>query len=836
MPREWANYIADQEMLAHKYAEATPTPPNTIREWAEAVEKAVDQTIRHQHEADPILSPTPSLPKACLGRCVPRKLIKKPLAVAIKSARAGDYAPQREPCSVKTRQWTKQIRRIQSLRRRMQHRQLHPESTVSYMPQYWQEWKAITNSPLYDKGFDQWAKQQPELHTVSSTLPCADALYDLEQYTIFATEALIEHEHRKERDAARIAQIYDKQQGGYRQMHRAIRAMSQPRVTTLWQDQEDAGIYVPADDTQKKGIIYVEDGGKYHARQWCTFNGQPAWIEQATPHHLQVELSQPTPGEEGTVTQRSCEMQPLKVATILHDHWDQYWMRDHPDNDFEDAAWTEFLPYLRNIPAYPEIPSHPLTQEEFQAAINDTKATAARGIDGFSAQELCLLPPRAVAHALTLINTDGFPSYMEVARTVPFPKTQQPHQGQVRPITILAMLYRVYMRAISKRAMQTLSKSLPEQITGMVAGPTRGAQISAYATQRYIEQHRERDLPLGGLILDLKKCFNLIPRHPARHILAKLGLPKQWIDTWWQGLTTLTRVWEIDGHISEGRPTTTGVPEGCPISVLVMLGIGTVWAQKAPQQRARATAYADNWGWAAREIETHSAMLQHTVSFTKATRLEIDWHKTTWWTTQPDSEAAWRQLILRHCPHAGLKHQIRHVQDLGCLLTFRNHACAKFQEKRFEKAEEKLEKLERTDFDLPTRIHLVRNDIMPTAMFGAEVYSHATREAYIAHFRAKIARALLGGPHAGNAALLLAFLHEHTIDPAVTYTVQALVAARHFVMHATEEDRGLFYADAAKHRTKIQSVWGPAAILEAHWLADRCTGPNTCRHMALHPA
>ena len=79
-------------MLSTKYAEdpivfpplEIDTPESLLTQWAIQVEKAVDKTIREQHQQQPEKFPVAKLSRSYRGRNVPRKLIQTPFPQTIK--------------------------------------------------------------------------------------------------------------------------------------------------------------------------------------------------------------------------------------------------------------------------------------------------------------------------------------------------------------------------------------------------------------------------------------------------------------------------------------------------------------------------------------------------------------------------------------------------------------------------------------------------------------------------------------------------------------------------------------------------------------------------------
>ena len=97
----------------------------------------------------------PHLPKRFRGRCQPRKIVNVPVYSATKTARCGEYNPLFEVSTMRTKRRVKQMRRLQSLYRRMgKHDSLqtdHPKHQ-----QMVEEWTAILRCTSFGMPFCRW--------------------------------------------------------------------------------------------------------------------------------------------------------------------------------------------------------------------------------------------------------------------------------------------------------------------------------------------------------------------------------------------------------------------------------------------------------------------------------------------------------------------------------------------------------------------------------------------------------------------------------------------------------------------------------------------------------
>ena len=78
----------------------------------------------------------------------------------------------------------------------------------------------------------------------------------------------------------------------------------------------------------------------------------------------------------------------------------------------------------------------------------------------------------------------------------------------------------------------------------------------------------------------MKGLYNTFGRFVVNRIMCRLGMPASILNAWVASLDRLIRYPCVNGHYAEGITSTTGVPEGCSISVLSMIATSTVYASE----------------------------------------------------------------------------------------------------------------------------------------------------------------------------------------------------------------------------------------------------------------
>ena len=207
LPKSWIPYEPSEQFFASSYA-ANPCPRFTPQElqdgpsrafrlWSEHVEAAVDQAIRLEHRYNREYQPFSHLPPAAKGRCQLPKVILTPFQKPIKPGWKGQFTPDVDVGTMHLRQKVRQLRRVQSLKFRLQKHVNPNHRTLALQLQLYGEWQAIRMAAGFPGGFDTWMREKPELFPPSDVVPDASQMYDLEQLLLFEVQHQTYSERKK---------------------------------------------------------------------------------------------------------------------------------------------------------------------------------------------------------------------------------------------------------------------------------------------------------------------------------------------------------------------------------------------------------------------------------------------------------------------------------------------------------------------------------------------------------------------------------------------------------------------------------------------------------------
>ena len=152
-----------------------------------------------------------------------------------------------------------------------------------------------------------------------------------------------------------------------------------------------------------------------------------------------------------------------------------------------------------------------------------------------------------------------------------------------------------------------------------------------------IELACQSDRSRAGFSVDIVKCFNNLPREPVGEAARIRGLPNCVMTPWDSFLTGAARRFVIKGSVGQPLYSTSGYPEGCPLSTVAMVVTGCMYHlyQFHFAPAVQCLSYVDNWvGHAASAGQAVSGLCA-TTCFCEALDLEIDPAKTYVWSTDP---------------------------------------------------------------------------------------------------------------------------------------------------------------------------------------------------------
>ena len=407
-----------------------------------------------------------------------------------------------------------------------------------------------------------------------------------------------------------------------------------------------------------------------------------------------------------------------------------------------------------------------LNLHDWKSSLKGINLRSARGACGFSPKDVIRMPDILTEWLFQIFrkaeNGADWPQRLTTARVVMLAKPGEDVDKPLscRPITVLSVLYRLRSRFRSLQVLKHLNEQLPPQVAGVAS------KISADCLTAMVGDILEVAMGAGeglcGLVVDLSKCFNLVPRLPLEELMHKIGIPQQYTRAHQQMLRHLTRLVEISGKVGDFVPSSCGIPEGCAYSVVSMTVLTALAAHvlKFNDPEVLVAMFADNWGLLTTSVQSLQATILRLQRFCCSMGMIVSPKKSWVWGTTPRI-----RKDLKRVTFDGQELQIKHTaKDLGCDVTYTKKKNKKVTKERWQKSIRVLKRV-RTK-KLPRKF----KGTMCTALgpgivgYGSELQSHTNPEIHT--LRSAMASAL-GYHKSGASSYLVLNVTGQYVDPQI---------------------------------------------------------------------
>ena len=143
--------------------------------------------------------------------------------------------------------------------------------------------------------------------------------------------------------------------------------------------------------------------------------------------------------------------------------------------------------------------------------------------------------------------------------------------------------------------------------------------------------------PLYGVRFDYAKCFDQVPHSILLPLVAQMGLPPRLTKPLEAMYSRLLRRFKVAGGVGEIFLATNGILQGCPLSVVLLNALVSVWVRAVEIEVPQASpdAFADDTGALGPDLATIQAVADVTAAFAHATKQELSVKKSFVFCTVP---------------------------------------------------------------------------------------------------------------------------------------------------------------------------------------------------------
>ena len=318
--------------------------------------------------------------------------------------------------------------------------------------------------------------------------------------------------------------------------------------------------------------------------------------------------------------------------------WAARWQRHA---DVPTQRWETIIAFAKAHLPPNAFSWNPMNAEELHQIIRLKKKSSAHGLDGVRLSDLQRMPATILNAFCDMFNTaevkGEWPSQLISGKVVSLAKVPTPRSpSDFRPITVFGLLYRCWSSFHARKALKCLDHILPDTLYGS----RQGCHASLLWTRLLwaIEWSYQNEVSLSGIVLDLQKAFNMLPRMAVFEIAAHVGLPTYMLLGWAGALSQMKRYFLIRQSLSEGVESTTGFPEGCGLSCVAMVLVDAVFHrwQEVFFPLCTVLTYVDDWQILCSHHSLISGAQQQLDRFVQAMDLVVDAKKSYTWSVSSE--------------------------------------------------------------------------------------------------------------------------------------------------------------------------------------------------------
>lgn len=555
----------------------------------------------------------------------------------IRKGRNGEITPKFFGPSFRFAQQFKQVRRLQA------YVHLCRKAPTASCGQLAELWSSIRRSTGFPGGFCVWFAS---LHNAESPFPCFVPLVPPTVEHASFIFSVVQDEVRRFEKNLLSQRVHDAKKRREHDLHYVFKdcEREQPQKVTLLVDTAVSQVVEIDHDLFS---ITIDPPRNFSSTEPIMHKGEALQVIHAEPDVLWVEqISQVEVGQD--IRQTTIRSSLPDIFQAFHDEWSPRWNRLQA---VLPSQWDQITSFAARVLRPVEWNFEPWSISRFRTCIRHKKKASATGLDGVTRTDLLAMPDSAVQGLLDFYHhveaTSQWPAQLTVGVVSALKKTSNALTvQQFRPIVIYPMLYRSWSSCRAKQFLRTFQTFAPRGVRGGV--PARQARSIWYEIALVMEHAYLMDHHCVGVVADLVKAFNCLPREPIWLSLEVLGCPRWFIQAWMSFITVQTRRFRVRTSVGPSIGSDVGFPEGCALSVAAMALIDHLldcWMQPV-HPTVRVLSFVDDWQILHRAIEAHDEVVRAMFEFVDVLLMRVDRRKSFVWATAPSHRAQLRNSEL----------------------------------------------------------------------------------------------------------------------------------------------------------------------------------------------
>ena len=712
----------------------------------------------------------------------------------IPKARQGDYQPQYHGISLQYSRWVKQMRRIESLCRNL----AKGTENLNARKHADREWRGIMTASGFPGGFQKWWEQLDSKH--GQAPPSVSWICPNFQHTQGISFTFMQELHQFEKILNRELQQKAKE-NRINNPNKIFDDIAKPRAAPIQLLEEPISVEV-VHVNQQNNIVTCKEQLHFDIGQDLEHN-ETVLTVLGQPGSTKLKVSDVTSISVGDKIEQKRKFGAVEdIFEQFGKEWKARWDRHASTPETEWAPIVEFFELAK--PNIQPQEYRPITIVQWKQSLRRKKKRAATGPDGWSREDLLHLPDDltlAIIELLTQVE-QGQPWPMQLMTGIvhSLEKTPQASRvGQFRPITIFSLIYRNWASIRAREALRYMMDQAPPGCYGNVPG--KSATQLWHNLQSVIENCHHNHEQITGGVIDIVKCFNHLPRVPLVSACITLGMPGQIAQAWQKGLGSIERRFNVRGSTGPGIRSTTGFPEGCPLSVVAMFAANCIiheWLlRKAPL--CQLWTFVDNIEITASDHVVANHGMKELSTIVGALDLDVDESKTYMWSSDPEARKWFRQEGTN---------QKTWARDLGGHVQYSRQTTNSVITKKMEDFKPRWKAVQRSQAPYYQKLRALKSVAWANTLHG--ISSASIGDENYEPLRTGAVRAL-GEHHNGTSPIIHLSLVEHpSHDPAFRALWQTVIDTRNNVSKTVAE---FIITKLAQASNRQKPEVGPCSVL-----------------------
>ena len=550
-----------------------------------------------------------------------------------KQARKGDVRPHYVCASFRHSQWLRQLRRLQAYVRHVGAR----DSLTAYATQVW---GSVIRATGFNPSFCEWWTHSGfRSPGALEHIPLIPPSFTVAQ-AIFESFALAFRSFENDLDKAS-------------RHHAKLRREANPNV--IFQDLKahtarDVNVLIKPVHAVVETVdpltheVVLTHSAPFTSDKPAFCNGSPVTILHAEADAVWVDDVEGIAVGDA-MTQMHMKGTDDELFHLFLDAWKAMWERHA---NVPPSRWDNILGFARDKLKRHSFHWPAMDRGSLAASIGQKHSRTTGGLDGVSLLDLKAMPGAALDNFVSMFRdaekSGSWPTQVVAGRVSCLAKVSEPQSAlDFRPITVFSLLYRCWGTYHARQAIKLLDTVLPVGLYG--------SRPQCYSGQLWshllwsVEMAHESQSHLSGIMADVQKAFNFLPRAVVLECCALLGLPFPVLCGWAGALNSMTRRFQINGSLSPPALSNCGLPEGCALSCVGMMVIDIIFHEWMLHffPLCQPLSYVDDWQILVADPNCLKPVFECLEQFTQAIDLQLDQKKTHVWSVSSSGRKILRQ-------------------------------------------------------------------------------------------------------------------------------------------------------------------------------------------------